>query len=82
MTAYRQQALTCAAALASAPRRPRDLKANAPDAPKILQNNVYGWFVRVERGVYGLTDAGRAALDTWTVTEPMEPQRAVEEAAA
>ena len=82
MTAYRQQALTCAAALASAPRRPRDLKANAPDAPKILQNNVYGWFVRVERGVYGLTDAGRAALKTWTVTEPMEPQRAVEEAAA
>jgi hypothetical protein len=37
----------------------------APDAPKILLHNVYGWFVRVERGVYGLTEAGRAALVRW-----------------
>jgi hypothetical protein len=52
MTAYRQQALTCAAILAQAPGRPRDLKLSAPDAPKILQGNVYGWFAKVERGVY------------------------------
>ncbi len=71
MTAYRQQALAVAAALAadaatgSGTRRPRDLKAVAPDAPKILLHNVYGWFVRVERGVYGLTEAGRAALVRW-----------------
>ena len=45
MTAYRQQALACAAALAAAPARPRDLKAGIPDAPKILLGNVYGWFV-------------------------------------
>lgn len=65
MTAYRQQALGCAAAMAQAPARPRDLKRDMPDAPKILQDNVYGWFVRVERGVYTLTDSGRAALVRW-----------------
>jgi hypothetical protein len=71
MTAYRQQALAVAAALAAdaatgtAARRPRDLKAVAPDAPKILLHNVYGWFTRVQRGVYALTEAGRAALVRW-----------------
>lgn len=65
LTAYRQQALAVAAALAESPRRPRDLKSLAPDAAKILQGNVYAWFERIERGVYGLTPAGRAALVTW-----------------
>ena len=55
MTAYRQQALACAAALGEGPRRPRDLKATAPDAGRILLRNVYGWFERAERGVYRLT---------------------------
>lgn len=70
MTAYRQQALACAAALAGSPARPRDLKPMAPDAAKILQRNVYGWFERVERGLYGLTDGGRAALAHWQVAAP------------
>ncbi|WP_244427781.1 DUF2161 family putative PD-(D/E)XK-type phosphodiesterase, partial [Sinorhizobium fredii] len=26
---------------------------------------VYGWFERFDRGVYGLTDAGRVALQRW-----------------
>lgn len=65
MTAYRQQALACAAALVAGPRRPRDLRPDLPDAPKILLHNVYGWFVRVERGVYGLTSEGQAALLRW-----------------
>lgn len=65
MTAYRQQALACAAAMASSPQRPRDLKHSFPDAPKILRRNVYGWFERSERGVYALTDAGRSALASW-----------------
>jgi hypothetical protein len=65
MTAYRQQALACAAALAEGPRRPRDLKTGMPDAAKILLRNVYGWFVRTERGIYALSDGGRAALDRW-----------------
>lgn len=65
LTAYRQQALGVAGQLAAAPARPRDLKVRFPDAPKILQGNVYGWFERVERGVYGLTAAGRDALERW-----------------
>ena len=65
LTAYRQQALAVAHAMSEAPRRPRDLRAFAPDAAKILQGNVYDWFERIERGVYGLTASGRAALKTW-----------------
>ena len=65
MTAYRQQALACAAAMAATPRRSRDLRPDIPDAPKILRHNVYGWFERTTRGVYGLTEAGRAALLRW-----------------
>jgi hypothetical protein len=69
MTAYRQQALAWAAALLAGPRRVRDLKPDIPDAPKILLYNVYGWFDRAERGIYLLTDAGRAALQRW----PQQP---------
>jgi hypothetical protein len=65
MTAYRQEALSCAAALAENPKRPRDLKSACPNAPKILRRNVYGWFARIDRGVYSLTDAGREALKRW-----------------
>ena len=65
MTAYRQQALACAFAMTEGPRRVRDLKPEIPDAPKILQHNVYGWFDRAERGVYVLTQAGHAALKRW-----------------
>ena len=65
MTAYRQQALACAAALSLGPRRVRELKAAVPEAPSILLRNVYGWFVRVERGIYALAEPGRAALVRW-----------------
>lgn len=65
MTAYRQQALGCAAALAAGPLKVRDIRASVPEAGKILQANVYGWFERVERGVYGLTPAGQEALERW-----------------
>jgi hypothetical protein len=75
MTAYRQQALACASAMALEPRRIRELKPEFPHAANILRDNFYGWFNRVERGVYGLTDAGRAALKRW-------PQQPVEVADA
>jgi len=69
MTAYRQQALACASAMAPGPRKIRELKPECPNAANILRDNFYGWFDRVERGVYGLTDAGRAALKRW----PQQP---------
>lgn len=65
MTAYRQQALGCAAALAAGPLRVRDARAAVPEAGKILHSNVYGWFERLDRGVYGLTEPGREALRRW-----------------
>ena len=68
MTAYRQQALICAAALQAGPLRPRDLKPIAPDAGRILLRNVYGWFERIEPGLYGLAEAGAAALRRWSDT--------------
>src|SRR3954464_4269870 len=69
MTAYRQQALACASALSEGPRRVKDLRADIPDAGKILLHNVYGWFDRAERGIYVLSDAGQAALKRW----PQQP---------
>lgn len=73
MTAYRQQALACAAAMTAGPQRPRDLKQSCPDAQKILHRNVYGWFERADRGVYALTDAGRTALARWVATSVPDP---------
>lgn len=70
MTAYRQQALACAAAMTEGPRRPRDLRPSAPKAAAILQDNVYGWFARTERGVYALTQAGWDALARWPQPVP------------
>lgn len=66
MTAYRQQALRCAELLAkNGPMKLAALRvaADAPKAASILQSDVYGWFERVERGVYGITPAGRRGLD-------------------
>lgn len=64
MTAYRQAALRCADALRDGPRRTRELSALEPTAPGILLRNVYGWFERVERGVYHLTPSGIAAVSS------------------
>jgi hypothetical protein len=85
MTAYRQRALICAAALAPGPRSTRELRVIVPDAPKILLHNVYGWFARVERGVYALTKDGHAALLRWprsAYAGPEEPATTVAVAAA
>jgi hypothetical protein len=65
MTAYRQQALACAAMLVPGPRKVRELTPEFPDAQKILHRNVYGWFESAARGIYSLTDAGHAALKRW-----------------
>lgn len=72
MTAYRQQALACAAALQAGPLRPRDLKAITPSAATILRGNVYGWFERIDHGVYGLTATGVEALIRWPVAAANE----------
>jgi hypothetical protein len=73
MTAYRQQALACAAALVGGAKRLRDLCAVSPDAPKIMRWNVYGWFERTERGVYALTKVGSEALERWAQAMALGP---------
>jgi len=65
VTAYRQDALRCARALAlRGPMRLAALRAAAgvPSAARILQRNVYGWFTRIERGTYTLSEGGGRAL--------------------
>ena len=74
--------LTVAQAILEATQaKPRELKAMAPDAPKILLHNVYGWFARVERGVYGLTEAGRAAAVCGSCSSQTQKQVARHKAA-
>ncbi len=68
VTAYRQQALRVASVLAA--RGPSKVAtvcvdAEAPKAARILLDDVYGWFERVERGTYALTPSGAAALETF-----------------
>lgn len=74
VTAYRQDALRCARALAVyGPMRVGALRAMAevPAAANILQRNVYGWFDRIERGIYGLTPEGDQALSRFAKAIPM-----------
>lgn len=62
MTAYRQDCMLCATSLLNGPQSPKQLQTLVARAPTILRSNVYGWFVRKSRGIYGLTDLGRAAV--------------------
>jgi hypothetical protein len=68
VTAYRQEALRIAAVLAAQGAQSPALlrmRAEAPRAGRILLDDVYGWFERVQRGIYALTPAGHAALKTF-----------------
>jgi hypothetical protein len=69
MTSYRQEALRCAAALlaGNGPMKLAAVRAaaDAPRAASILRDDFYGWFERVERGVYTLTPAGRRGLSDY-----------------
>lgn len=64
MTAYRQDALRCASVLQAGPLKAA-LVAKATGvarAATILQHDHYGWFQRVDRGIYALTAKGQAEL--------------------
>lgn len=66
ITAYRQDALRCLKHLNdSGPTKLADLRAatGVARASGILQNDHYGWFERVARGVYQVTPKGTGALD-------------------
>src|SRR5262245_16197795 len=68
VTAYRQEALRMASVLsARGAQKLAILKASAeaPRGSSIVRDNVYGWFERVDRGIYALTPAGMEALRTF-----------------
>ena len=64
MTAYRQDALRCLEVVADQPTKASAVaKTTGVDkARNIMADDHYGWFERVERGVYAATPMGRAAL--------------------
>ncbi len=66
MTAYRQHALRCAAALAQGSRTLAELRATGLDPGTVPARNVYGWFRRESRGRYGLSETGTLALRRWS----------------
>jgi hypothetical protein len=65
VTAYRQDAIRCAEHLAeNGPSRGADVArvTGVTSATRMMADDHYGWFERVERGVYSLTPKGLAAL--------------------
>ncbi|MEM8812556.1 MAG: DUF2161 family putative PD-(D/E)XK-type phosphodiesterase [Pseudomonadota bacterium] len=68
ITAYRQDALRCVHHLKhSGPERAAKVAAatGVSRARTIMADDHYGWFERVERGVYGITEAGARAAHTY-----------------
>lgn len=65
MTAYRQDAITCAQhLLQNGPCKGAAVKATTgvERATTIMRDNHYGWFEKVDKGIYFLTEAGRLGL--------------------
>ena len=65
VTAYRQDALRCAAHLAEhGPCRGAAVKAatGVARATTLMRDNHYGWFEKVATGVYQITEKGRAEM--------------------
>ena len=64
VTAYRQEAQRCAAYLTAHGPCKGSTVAKAleiPNATRIMADDHYGWFKRVKRGIYGVTQSGRGA---------------------
>ncbi len=65
ITAYRQDAIRCARFLAvhGASKGAKVAEwAEVPTATRLMRDNHYGWFVKVEKGIYALSKAGRKGL--------------------
>lgn len=65
LTAYRENAIFVACCLERfGALTPRGLRAlgTGPKTLSILSRNVYGWFERLDRGLYGLKPLGKTAL--------------------
>mgnify|MGYP000067356910 CR=1 FL=1 len=81
VTAYRQDALRCAAHLAEhGPAKGAAVAkaAEVPQATALMAKNHYGWFERVSTGIYQITDQGRDGLKHWAYSWEETAQAAEE----
>jgi len=66
-TAYRERCIKIACIIkCRGTKRPKELVSDygcEKDAAAILQRNFDGWFERIEKGVYGLSESGERSLD-------------------
>lgn len=69
VTSYRESAIFIACALEKlGPLSPKKLREFGTDEKKtlpILSENHYGWFEKMARGIYGITEDGRKALEEY-----------------
>jgi len=74
VTAYRQEALRCAMLIERGGQA--SLKALretglVPNAPRILQRDVYGWFRRLQRATYALTTRARQDIGRFAASQAL-----------
>lgn len=66
LTAYRESAIFIACCLNKlgplSPKQLRNLGTDAKKTTSVLSENHYGWFEKVERGVYSINDTGKEGL--------------------
>jgi hypothetical protein len=78
MTAYRESAIQIAYWLSiNGPMKPADLRVlgTGEKTTSILAKNHYGWFQRVDRGIYQATAKGMGALEQYPeIVEQLEKQ--------
>lgn len=73
VTAYRQDALRCAAHLAGqGPCKGAEVAGatGVARATTLMRDDHYGWFERVETGIYALTPKGHEALEAYGAVAP------------
>lgn len=76
VTAYRQDALRCAAFLArTGPTKGAEVAraTGVAEATRLMRDNHYGWFERLATGIYKLTEAGSEGLKHWAYSWDDEP---------
>jgi hypothetical protein len=69
MTAYRQDALRCVKVLnENGPTKAAEVarQANVENARRLMADDHYGWFERVQTGIYTLTPRGLSAVGTYS----------------
>jgi hypothetical protein len=74
VTAYRQEALRCAMLIERGGRASlKTLRETGlvPNASRILQRDVYGWFRRLERATYALTERARQDIGRFAASSAL-----------